>query len=101
MRRLPKGRKRASESRLKTPGSASPAAYTRRGAADTSSRARLVAALRRRLPGVDEEPAGRAGLAGAPSLFLLAIGIAVLVPLRARLDTGSIALVLLLPPLVA
>ena len=64
-------------------------------------RARLVAVIRRRLPELDEEAAWRGALAGAASLFLLLITIAVLVPLRDSLDTGSIALVLLLPPLVA
>ena len=66
-----------------------------------SPRARLVAAIRRHLPELDEEAAWRGALAGAASLFLLLVAIAVLVPLRDRLDTGSIALVLLLPPLVA
>ena len=66
-----------------------------------SLRARIVAAIRRRLPELDEEAAWRGALAGAASLFLLLVAIAVLVPLRDDLDTGSIALVLLLPPLVA
>ena len=57
--------------------------------------------IRRRLPELDEEAAWRGALAGAASLFLLLVAIAVLVPLRDDLDTGSIALVLLLPPLVA
>jgi two-component system sensor histidine kinase KdpD len=66
-----------------------------------SLRARLVAVIRRRLPELDEEAAWRGALAGAASLFLLLCAIAALVPLRDNLDTGSIALVLLLPPLVA
>jgi two-component system sensor histidine kinase KdpD len=66
-----------------------------------SPRARLVAVIRRRLPELDEEAAWRGALAAAASLFLLFVAIAVLVPLRDSLDTGSIALVLLLPPLVA
>ena len=66
-----------------------------------SLRARSVAAIRRHLPELDEEAAWRGALAGAASLFLLIVAIAVLVPLREHLDTGSIALVLLLPPLVA
>ena len=64
-------------------------------------RTRSVAAIRRSLPELDEEAAWRGALAGAASLFLLLVAIAVLVPLRDHLDTGSIALVLLLPPLVA
>src|SRR6185295_1006585 len=74
---------------------------THRAAIAMSPRARLVASIRRHLPELDEEAAWRGALAGAASLFLLLVAIAVLVPLRDRLDTGSIALVLLLPPLVA
>ena len=66
-----------------------------------SLRTRTVAALRRRLPELDDEAAWRGALAGAASLFMLLVAIAVLVPLRDRLDTGSLALVLLLPPLIA
>ena len=66
-----------------------------------SLRARVVPALRRRLPELDEEAAWRGALAGAGSLFLLLAAIAVLVPLRDHFDTGTLALVLLLPPLVA
>jgi two-component system sensor histidine kinase KdpD len=66
-----------------------------------SLRARVVPVLRRRLPELDEEAAWRGALAGAGSLFLLLAAVAVLVPLRDRFDTGTLALVLLLPPLVA
>ena len=66
-----------------------------------SLRARTVTAMRRRLPELDEEAAWRGALAAAASLFLLLVAIAILVPLRDDFDTGSIALVLLLPPLVA
>lgn len=66
-----------------------------------SLRTRTVATVRRRLPELDDEAAWRGALAGAASLFMLLVAIAVLVPLRSRLDTGSLALVLLLPPLVA
>jgi two-component system, OmpR family, sensor histidine kinase KdpD len=64
-------------------------------------KARVVAVVRRRLPELDDEAAWRGALSAATSLFMLLAAIAVLVPLRDRLDTGSIALVLLLPPLVA
>jgi two-component system sensor histidine kinase KdpD len=66
-----------------------------------SLRTRTVAAVRRRLPELDDEAAWRGALAGAASLFALLVAIAVLVPLRDQLDTGSLALVLLLPPLIA
>ena len=66
-----------------------------------SLRTSTVAAIRRRLPELDDEAAWRGALAGAASLFMLLVAIAVLVPLRDRLDTGSLALVLLLPPLIA
>jgi two-component system, OmpR family, sensor histidine kinase KdpD len=66
-----------------------------------SLRSRVAATVRRRLPELDEEAAWRGALAGAAAIFLLLVAIAVLLPLRDRLDTGSIALVLLLPPLVA
>jgi two-component system sensor histidine kinase KdpD len=66
-----------------------------------SLRTSTVAAVRRRLPELDDEAAWRGALAGAASLFMLLVTIAVLVPLRDRLDTGSLALVLLLPPLIA
>ena len=66
-----------------------------------SVRTGTVAAIRRRLPELDDEAAWRGALAGAASLFALLVAIAVLVPLRDRLDTGSLALVLLLPPLIA
>jgi two-component system sensor histidine kinase KdpD len=66
-----------------------------------SLRTSTVAAVRRRLPELDDEAAWRGALAGAASLFILLVAIAVLVPLRDRLDTGSLALVLLLPPLIA
>jgi two-component system, OmpR family, sensor histidine kinase KdpD len=64
-------------------------------------RTRTVAAVRSRLPELDDEAAWRGALAGAASLFTLLVAIAVLVPLRDQLDTGSLALVLLLPPLIA
>ena len=64
-------------------------------------RARTVAVVRNHLPELDDEAAWRGALAGAGALFMLGVAIAVLVPLRDRLDTGSLALVLLLPPLVA
>ena len=70
-------------------------------AGGTGLRARTVAAIRRHRPELDDEAAWRGALAGAGSLFTLLVAIAVLVPLRDRLDTGSIALVLLLAPLVA
>jgi two-component system sensor histidine kinase KdpD len=66
-----------------------------------SLRAGTVTAIRHRLPELDEEAAWRGALAGAASLFLLLVAVAILIPLRDDLDTGSIALVLLLPPLVA
>ncbi|HET6171227.1 MAG TPA: ATP-binding protein [Gaiellales bacterium] len=66
-----------------------------------SLRTRTVAAVHSRLPELDDEAAWRGALAGAASLFALLVAIAVLVPLRDRLDTGSLALVLLLPPLIA
>ena len=66
-----------------------------------SLRTSTVAAVRRRLPELDDEAAWRGALAGAASLFMLLVAIAVLVPLRDRLDSGSLALVLLLPPLIA
>ena len=66
-----------------------------------SFRTSTVAAIRRRLPELDDEAAWRGALAGAASLFTLLVAIFVLVPFRDRLDTGSIALVLLLPPLIA
>ncbi len=66
-----------------------------------SLRSGTVAAIRRRLPELDEEAAWRGALSGAASLFLLLVAVAILIPLRDDLDTGSIALVLLLPPLVA
>ncbi|MDX6538483.1 MAG: two-component system, OmpR family, sensor histidine kinase KdpD [Gaiellales bacterium] len=66
-----------------------------------SPRDSIVAAIRRRLPELDEEAAWRGALAGAGSLFLLLVAVAVLVPLRDHFDTGTLALVLLLPPLVA
>jgi two-component system sensor histidine kinase KdpD len=66
-----------------------------------SLRERTVAAVHSRLPELDDEAAWRGALAGAASLFALLVAIAVLVPLRDRLDTGSLALVLLLPPLIA
>ena len=78
-----------------------PQCRTDRVALAMSLRARVVAAIRSRLPELDEEAAWRGALAGAASLFLLLVAIAVMVPLRDDLDTGSIALVLLLPPLVA
>src|ERR1700741_5451245 len=66
-----------------------------------SLRTSTVAAIRRRLPELDDEAAWRGALAGAASLFALLVAIAVLVPLRDQLDPGSVALVLLLPPLIA
>jgi two-component system sensor histidine kinase KdpD len=66
-----------------------------------SGRARIAAAITRRLPELDEEAAWRGALAGAGSLCLLLVAVAVLVPLRDHFDTGTLALVLLLPPLVA
>ncbi len=66
-----------------------------------SLRSGTVAVLRRRIPELDEQAAWRGALSGAASIFLLLVAVAVLIPLRDDLDTGSIALVLLLPPLVA
>src|SRR4029078_5531052 len=64
-------------------------------------RTSTVAAIRRRLPELDDDAAWRGALAGAASLFALLVAIAVLRPLRDQLDRGSVALVLLLPPLIA
>jgi two-component system, OmpR family, sensor histidine kinase KdpD len=66
-----------------------------------SARARTVAMVRRHLPEIDDEAAWRGALAGAASLFMLFVAIAVLLPARDDLDTGTFALVLLLPPLIA
>ena len=68
---------------------------------ETGLRARTVAAVRRHLPELDDEAAWRGALAGAARCSRCCVAIAVLVPLRDRLDTGSLALVLLLPPLIA
>jgi two-component system sensor histidine kinase KdpD len=66
-----------------------------------SLRTRTVDVVRGRLPEVDDEAAWRGALAAAASLFMLFVAVAVLLPLRDDLDTGLIALVLLLPPLIA